>query len=192
MIDGMYNRGNNNNSFEEKKMSIDNLLAIVNEKFEDAENGMQCVFVPVDDFFGVKLYFDKSKRDECYRNQEMCFEHGFAPEVGDTFDLPRGTYRYGYFSEIAVMAKKHDGYTNGYWWERDHEEELDQLLQEIETATGWYINDSHADNFGYINGTLVPIDFGERDAIDGHLSKLPQYFEEIEAELLSQDFDNLD
>lgn len=157
-------------------------MDIVRREFNDSPYGMQCVFVALDNKWGIKLYFDQDKRDQCYQLQEECLDHGLAPELGDIVDLPSGFYCYGYITEIAQIVAHND--SDGRIWEMRNSEDVQDLIANLYKCTGWQMIDNHYQNFGYVNNCLVPIDFGDEDGYNGFTGKQSNNFEDIEQEMM--------
>lgn len=165
-------------------VNVDTIIEKVRDEFKRSPNGMQCVFVAIDEQWGIKLYFNSCKRDECMENQQNCYNVGLAPEVGPPIDLPNGFYRYGYITERAKVAVEGCYGPKHRVWEDQNRIQVQELRAELEERADWYMGDDHAGNFGYIRGKLVPIDFGIDDVEDGYHSKQDNNFDDIENEML--------
>jgi hypothetical protein len=165
----------------------------IRSSFSDSPNGCQCKFVPLDDKWAIKLYKSRQKRDETYDNQKMCFDVGYAPELGERIDLPNGPMRYGYITEIVetifntadydldadCSEDEDDEYSEVLDWEGENYSELNRIKRFLYQKTGWEFRDDHAFNWGMKDGKLIPIDFGVDD-FNTNVS-----FDAIEAEMLA-------
>ena len=125
--------------------------------------GNWCIFVPIDQASGVKLYYSAKLRNASMRGQQFAAEHNVGPSVEGKIDLDidetkcfmqgklkphkyktEPTELYGYITELADT--KH--HKKLHW--------LELKLQEI----GFNTIDLHKNNTGVLSdGTLVCLDF---------------------------------
>lgn len=56
-------------------------------------SGIACVFIPIDDKWGLKCYLDPNERNFAYKNQKRAAKRGLGPEVKNKIDIdiPEGT-----------------------------------------------------------------------------------------------------
>jgi len=128
-------------------------------------HGICCYFVPLDEFWGIKVYFEEEKRDYCHEWQEKAAAHGLGPQTGEWFDLPDN--RYCYITEIVETLVEFEGGCKLCTTEERHEldrqwaakrRELVEKLADI----GFHFYDYHWANIGLNHeGDLVCIDFGD-------------------------------
>lgn len=153
------------------------VFAKSNYDFEkEYSSGLYCNFLPVCDSWGLKIYTQKSKRDQCYDWQLKASEFDLGPDVGGKFSFPveftDGLGReiketcYCYITERVdpLWDSKRDDQD----WDLNEDlcSQYSDLIEEVcddLLEIGFYMNDDHAGNFGWKNGKLVCIDFGVND-----------------------------
>jgi hypothetical protein len=134
------------------------MLAIQRHK-RKARYGISCIYMPLSESIGVKIYSSEKIRDKTYEKQAHAANYGLAPIVGDKFSfecfwightctLPdiRHKIVYGYLTQNAVVKKK--GRIHGIG-------DLRYQLYEI----GLVNDDLWNPNVGFIGDRLVCIDF---------------------------------
>ena len=125
-------------------------------------SGISCYYVPLNQYWGVKVYRKKDERDYAVDQQRKIFNIGYAPAVGSVFDV--GT-SYCYVTQAATVVI--DTTTELEWSEKcqatrvkypNIDMEIDILYKQLNP----YMNfvDCHYGHVGYLNGFLVAIDFG--------------------------------
>jgi hypothetical protein len=142
---------------------------IIQQKIWGSPRGIKSCFIKLDKKWGIKLFWDKDDRDQCYTNQGIAAEHGLGPDVGDTVDFSEGMdYPYGYITEVVQTIVPHNEVNNGICSSvftkaqnssRLTEKQL-ELKEKLDDLFGCYFTDLHPANLGYKNGQLICIDFG--------------------------------
>jgi hypothetical protein len=170
------------------KFDIDTIKkTLSNSPLEASPSGCACKFVPITKKWAIKLYSAKFKRDEACNNQQMVYDVGYAPKVGQVFDLPDGEFRYGYITEIVkTVFNSNSNKDHVYDWEEKNQEKIDEIVDEIESLCGFEFSDCHGYNWGIKNKKLIPIDFGVSDfqCWDGYDDN-DFNFDDIEQEMLA-------
>lgn len=112
-------------------------------------------FLPLTDKWGYKYFHRESLADRNYKNQQIAFEAGLGPELGDRLDTPLG---YGYITErVDPVSKSHSSFISN-----EFQQELRQLGQKLcELFDLWSVPDFDMSslNAGYKDGKLIGIDF---------------------------------
>lgn len=121
--------------------------------------GGMCMFFPLTETVGVKLYRRKPQRDFALNAQKRALRVGAAPRCGGTFELHmpmisttgyvadfRRTVMHGYVTEVARVT--------GRWGLQG----LDSLHRKL-LRIGLSSNDAEYTNVGFIGDKLVCIDF---------------------------------
>jgi hypothetical protein len=129
------------------------------DRYSTPLHGVECYYLKLDEVWGVKVYEDEDKRDECYELQEKAAEHGLGPEVGEWFDLPN--YKYCYVTETVeiLFHAFNEDYIKRQAFYRQNINDLLDGLEDI----GFVFKDNHHKNLGIKDGRLVCIDFGVDD-----------------------------
>lgn len=138
-------------------------------------HGVECEFIPFDNCWGIKAYYNKKKRDENYDWQIAANEYGLGPDVGSKFQFSyydkdnKKVTKYCFITEaVEPLADngRHDWYED-FLNELENKEiefaeEIDNVCLELEDKIGFYMRDKHAANFGRrkSDGFLICIDFG--------------------------------
>lgn len=146
--------------------------------------GIACMFVAINDRWGVKLYRDKQYADKTYNMQKKAAEFRLAPNVGERLTINdydkygHACTLHGYLTESIVFthAQVHnlssktyyDGDNKAKWIEASSNlqcsYEYMDLIDGIRKKAGIDPCDMHMENVGYLDdGTLVAIDFSECD-----------------------------
>lgn len=117
--------------------------------------GCSCLFVPISDTCGVKLYKTKDGRDFAVRMQRKAEKVGVGPKVFKVFNLryplkddilcPRlNTHKYGYVTQLAKDV---------------HTVDYPRSLSRRMRKHGFHVGDLHGGNTGRIGRKWVCIDF---------------------------------
>lgn len=155
------------------------LTKIAREKIQSSPKGVSSVFIPITKNWAMKLFRDEESRDDAYNMQKTYYGAGYAPELGDKIDLPEGIqdantwgeFQYGYFTEIVetvidkranwiVTAEQRENFIDAWGDYEDEDSRLYSYIQEMWEETGEELWDLHPGNWGYKDGKLIPIDFG--------------------------------
>lgn len=139
---------------------------------DDIKNGVEAVYIPVDDERGLKLYAIRDNAQKACLCQLEAAGHQLAPAVlSDVFEF---LFLLGTDTKFGVL-KEHfkQGDAWGYYTQRaDTEQVLKNNSHNFELALEEFdkrvrkaklsfpIRDTHAKNYGYIDDKLVAIDFG--------------------------------
>lgn len=136
--------------------------------FEPPKEGVECMFIQLDEKSGIKIYPTKRNAKFACNRQKKAYKCGVAPNVlskickcfvgnllqfdeEEVFLTNLGNPRvYGYFYKTEV-AKKAGRYSAKEF------EELDTIFDHL----GFDTQDLEARNLGRIDGKLVAIDFGK-------------------------------
>lgn len=156
--------------------------AAIRARLADSDNvgmGTQCLFVSLDETWGVKLYAHELERDAARVCQEIGHENDVAPEVGESFDIPmpRTEFRpdwwpldlkperlFGYFTQIArtLRCECDSNSCESDCWEKSDavSRELRRTCKELGF---WHVGDLSSNNIGELpNGQYVVIDWDAR------------------------------
>lgn len=130
-------------------------------------SGSDCMFIDMQNGWGIKCYWDKEARAVSYLCQKYAASLGFAPEVGKQFtvvDPCDGNEYFCHLTEVVETIVEY-GIDNDHCMDDDeyedppfYEERLDWIY-EFEEVTEFDYADNHAGNFGFKNGKLVCIDW---------------------------------
>jgi hypothetical protein len=138
----------------------------IEAKRDQLPRGVACMFVKLNEQWGLKVYRDSDTRDSCYRDQKRMATYGFGPQVGPSFKVG---YFYVYVTQVAMpLMDAADGNMDrdDFWREFDELNQnhiLRRMIRELQgkmKAKGWELDDAHVNNIGVIDGLLVCIDFG--------------------------------
>lgn len=159
--------------------TVENLQSQVAEKIEGSPSGCQAIFIKLDEKWGLKLYLSADERDKSYKIQKRCFKKGWAPEVGEVFDIPLegpNGRQYGYITEVVetlehlpryddprrseVQKKKDEWYDKYYYTLEGGMSLVEKWVEQIQEETGFCFRDDHCYNWGRKDGKWIPIDFG--------------------------------
>jgi len=161
----------------------------VHRKINGSPSGIECVFIPLNDNWAIKLYDCEDARDNSYERQSLAADYELGPDVGDKIDLPYDNYQgedgteqpqYGYITEIVeTLVPKHlhandlfpisdqpeelqkeYRYWDKIWYDQESAFRL-ECKKELNDHTGIWFEDDHAWNWGIKNGKMICIDFGE-------------------------------
>lgn len=129
--------------------------------------GVSCKFFKIDDKFGIKVYTSEYTRDNAVIRQQKMHSHGYAPAVGESFNIQDKFFCY--ITEIAIPIvegteeyqgpKHYEIVSEAYKKEPFIRNEIDKLCRDMRKA-GYIMNDQHLANFGRMGEKLVCIDFG--------------------------------
>lgn len=154
-----------------KKLLLDSL----ENKVCKLKVGSNCTYVPLDKGVCAKLYKNKKQRDRCIKLQDIAATNSLAPKVGDKFsiklffinklnDTITSHNMHGYLSQRVELRGVH--LTDG---------KVTKIKQDL-LDIGINHFDIRRDNVGYLNGSLVCIDF---DTNSCHLNKQTQIWQQI-------------
>lgn len=134
--------------------------------------GAMCIFVPITDSIGAKVYQTEEERDFAYNWQNKASDVNLGPEVHGTFEfvaeeslyndemdeaISAGSILYGYLTEIVEIAGNiHEDVDE---FEDEHDEAITDLVRALRKI-GFNFIDSHIHNLGFKDGRLICIDFG--------------------------------
>lgn len=147
---------------------------ISNADENSSPRGIMCYFVPLDENWGIKVYYYKDERDKAYSYQKQCYELGGpAPQTGECFEVRCGDeIKYCYITERVKLLYDWDEQERwdsggGSGWSphaiasKDSEKQRIETRKEIQNLLNVYFADYHAHNFGIRkDGRFVCIDFG--------------------------------
>lgn len=151
-------------------------------------SGAECMFIKLDEKWGLKLYSDEERRDSAHENHANFLRYGLAPELKRKITLPSIIERrYGYICEIVEVLidpiylygfkrfkgnPVYDNFDYDSWneytdeltesIEEKYSEEIQELIEKINENDLSY-HDCHIGNFGLKNGKMVCIDFDNLD-----------------------------
>jgi hypothetical protein len=150
---------------------------------DNSPSGCACTFFKIDDKWGIKTYRRREDRDICYETQWKASSYGLGPEVGERFEFRVDEKTiYCYTTEIAesLYSERYyflqDFLRQNYWDcklpeyqeyldevdnnEEKYRVEIEATVDDLFDSIGWESCDNHCGNFGYYNGRMVCIDFG--------------------------------
>jgi hypothetical protein len=150
---------------------IAEVKAFAKEKYTPTDNyahGCWCEFMPKCDKWGIKLYYDKEKRDENFHWQSLAAEHGLGPEVGVKFEFYKGgSILYCYVTEkvepLWDSRRDNDDWDLNMELNRKYRNEVNFLQVDLLNKIGFKFNDRHVGNVAFKDGNLICIDFGVCD-----------------------------
>jgi hypothetical protein len=120
-------------------------------------SGVDAKFVKINEEWGIKAYRLEYTRDEAYENQTNYHNRGWAPPVGESFQI--GGW-YCYSTRVAqVIEEPNTPYDEILAIEDKYQNEIDASIREM-NEIGLFPRDMHAGNWGIYEGKLMPIDFG--------------------------------
>lgn len=149
---------------------------VIVKKTTRTPKGCSCRFVPINKYWGVKIYKYEDNRDVAYDNQKRLHKYTLTPAVGEKFTIPDYYIRhsisvhadrsaYCYVTEIAVPVTEGGISENDFEWNDERVRiMLPDIENQIETLTkelgdkGFLFYDDHYGNVGFLNGKLVCID----------------------------------
>jgi hypothetical protein len=135
-----------------------------------AGQGRACRFFVLDGI-GHKVYWERGGRDYLFAMQDYLYHLGFAPRVGNTFEVRHQRQMcFGYTTEVAEqLVDAANGFcdANGdnVWEQFSKRPDHDQLKAEIEglharlRKVGIEHSDHHPGNYGLINGKVMILDY---------------------------------
>lgn len=131
---------------------------VISQIHKSPNRGVTCIFIKVDDDWGIKCYRQEWTRDNCFQSQEAWAKEGFAPPVGVKFQV--GDY-YCYSTRVAELLHENLMNESAEFWDNLEEEYYDQITNRSNemAAAGYYVTDSHVGNWGIYEDELVFIDF---------------------------------
>jgi hypothetical protein len=145
------------------------ISSIVKEKLKVSPGGLYCVFVKLDENWGIKLYKNEEYRDCAYNSQKEVLDGcRLAPEIGEKVNVGN---RFGYITEIVdlvIPTEELDLYCGG--GDDDHplgEKSIYDIFPNVDCgmiyrkleSVGFDFDDDHLGNWGIKNGSPIPIDF---------------------------------
>lgn len=152
-------------------MKIDEIRALLSPTvLRESPCGISCIFVKMNDKWGIKLYQSEDVRDRNYYWQMNALELGAGPELRGRIDNVHPEYQYGYITEIVEVLG--DIFPEEFFCEHDSPfeaeyefnemllQEMDELFECLESI-GFNTSDLHLNNIGYKDGRYVCIDFGQ-------------------------------
>lgn len=147
----------------------------IDQKKRDSPSGVSAFFIQVNDTIGIKCYHSDNnsdpagERDHCFEMQQRAWNVDIGPQAYECFQI--GDY-FCYSTQIAHVVMSHAwgsyyglhvvGGKDIHVYEilnQIFKEELDELLEACEAEFGEH-DDLHLRNVGWLNGSLVCIDFG--------------------------------
>jgi hypothetical protein len=157
-------------------MKTQELSVIFEEKRSASPRGVDCIFVPINEKWALKMFSSDYVRDKSHRLQKELSEHNLAPKVGGQINLDRdgsNYYCYGFVTEIVETVLSHEyivGLDKGqedWGLFRETKEEMKDQVAELKDeyeSLGYSPYDLHPGNLGYNkDGRLICIDFGHWD-----------------------------
>jgi len=122
-----------------------------------AEYGYSCMYIPLNENFGVKMFRSRKERDAARKYQKLGHKHDIGPAVYQNVRIFHGIpskftvkkiYKWGYVTQVAIINNLVSHHSKEY-------NALAEKLRELGLSAG----DLHSYNVGRINGKLVCIDF---------------------------------
>jgi hypothetical protein len=153
-------------------LELDIIKNSIHEKIYGSPSGAQCIFIPITDTIGAKIYIDQKERDYSYEWQNTAYENNLGPETHGKFEfvteeglynaemddnIPAGSVLYGYLTEIVEIVGNLD--IDFMEWEDENQDDIDDLYEEL-YQLGFKFVDNHVHNLGFKDGKLIGIDFG--------------------------------
>jgi hypothetical protein len=152
-------------------LSLDLIKSAIHNGSYGSPSGCTCVFVPITDKIGAKLYTQEYDRDNCYGKQNQAKEFDLGPETYGLFEfvldhelvheeaydnIPEGQTVYGYLTEIVEVARdKYDFYE----FRGKFPMGRDNLVRDLKDKCNISWLDTHMGNIGIKDGKLMCIDF---------------------------------
>lgn len=143
-----------------------NVIETLLDEGHESSSGSTCTFIDLENGWGLKCYYqhDENCRDCAYMCQKEAHKHGFAPAVGESFEL--GNW-YCYVTEVVetVVAYAPDNeYDDDAFFDGSDTEAYfdakEELIRNLSDKMNCIYTDDHLGNFGYnANGDLVVIDW---------------------------------
>lgn len=147
---------------------------------DNSPNGVNALFVPINEEWGFKFYTSPSQARRSKRVHKKFAKLGLAPRVGRSINMPE-IQCFGYLVEKVEIARNwimeqfgvteedNRNRTNGVWennmnsmWKMADELECSEEMQELKRNLrnhGFRFSDSHWGNWGWLRGQMVCIDF---------------------------------
>ena len=155
------------------------LYSIIKRRLEKRKDlnlkGGFCVFIKLNDRWGVKLYNTKEKRDECFVLQLRASRKKVAPKVGfkvrESFIFSRYNREseyWGFLTEVADLP-----FNTLY---NKKAQKVSRILQSRMFKRGFDTDDLHAYNIGKIGERYVCIDFDNAYEIDPKIDKISRNY----------------
>ena len=131
-------------------------------------DGIECVYIQIDDRVGLKLYKTLEEATEARKFQFVASVFYIGPDVYSQVvhlnvdpDSPGCHWGFlhdrkevwGYYTEIVLCLRDLP--------ERNYAAELRELKRTARVNMDWQITDDHSGNLGIKNGKMVFIDFGK-------------------------------
>ena len=128
-----------------------------------------CQFIKIDDNWGMKVYESKCIRDYAWTTQQNMHRVQCAPAVGIKIDIG---HKYCYLTQVAepiMECNAHHLHGEAYeqWqdeyskkWHSGVRKNIEEVVDKMR-ANGYKMYDNHLCNYGWLNGQLVCIDFGD-------------------------------
>lgn len=130
-------------------------------------NGIECLFLPLNSRLGLKIYPSKRERDKAFASQKIYFKKGVAPAVGKKIDISLPELQkdnpdisegedVDLFCYTTQIAKR-------YPWTKDRRATLRDIPEKDRVRlvrSGMPLWDFHEDNIGIIDNEIVFLDFG--------------------------------
>lgn len=145
-------------------MRLKKLHKLAVNKFSESPSGNNAVFVAINDDWGVKIYASRRARDKGFNRQKEAAQHGFAPEVGGSFELPAyiSDSKYCYVTERVETFSHGNHCFRDYKfcekWETTWKKQITEIQDKYDILFLETYMDIHPGNFGLKNGKLVLID----------------------------------
>lgn len=153
--------------------SIEYIQNFINNYKDITFDGLDCVFIPMNEYHGIKIYRHESIRDKCFENQKKVSETNInlAPYVvGGRLTVQHNGYtKYAYITEILpIVIEPESARKAAYLIWKDNifnetdrfRNERNRVLESVKDITGIYFTDGYICNFGFRGNNLALIDFG--------------------------------
>ena len=127
----------------------EDILKLIKENKGRRKIGSDCTFYPLNDEWGIKLYWWEDTRDIQYSLQKEAATLNLGPPVGQIYYFSELRKKYG-FTTRRVQTRKNYLLHGG--------PRFNQLKNEL-LKNNFNTDDLHDRNFGEIDGRLVCIDF---------------------------------
>lgn len=144
--------------------SIEDLKSLVKNHNGPSPSGVSCKFIKINDEIGIKVYRRLEDRDRAFRKQKEMFEHGYAPNVGVSFEIDGN---FCYTTQVVTPIAEGDKYY-AYHYDKiakslsllmpNLKAEMSELCTNMRNV-GYHYYDAHVANFGWLNDKMVCIDF---------------------------------
>jgi hypothetical protein len=147
-------------------IALDIIESKINNAVSGSPSGVCCIFVPITDKIGAKIYANECDRDGCYERQSEAADVGLGPDVYGLFELTlentiegydvihkAGNTIYGYLTEIVKTTADEP-------WTDELEANVIELRESLNETIGFDFYDWGPNNCGRKNGKLI---LGQKD-----------------------------